>query len=222
MPKPESLVDQLTEAAMNARQLLGEIRGATGDLRAAIREARAFLQDEIEGTIQGRVNETVDVQLALVGEAARSYMDASVDRINNSFDKIADILMGDNRDEMLALWQGTDVFHPSKRCRQCNTDLNAHYNAEGIKPRAGSFSICIECGCVAIFLSNGLLRQPSNEEMRVFRENEELQDVSAEAAVLRMRKDHGDSAGVYAELGTKQLAPMLAPPSHGHQRRDET
>lgn len=83
MADPQVTADEL-------RELIREAHGATRDLRAAIRDARAVAPAIVSEHLDAEVKRAVDK----LGETTEKAMDASVAKVNREFDRLADILMG--------------------------------------------------------------------------------------------------------------------------------
>jgi DNA anti-recombination protein RmuC len=97
-PSPDmpDLIDRLVAAAVECRELLADVRTATKDLRAAVkevREERERLAAAVRDAVGAEIDEQVRVQLEALGELTRKQMDASVDKVSREFDKLANILM---------------------------------------------------------------------------------------------------------------------------------
>lgn len=91
-----NLIDRLGEASLTARGLLADIRTATKDLRATLRDAqdeRARLADLIKETVAAEIHAEVATQLEALGEKTRQAMDDATAKVGREFDKLANILM---------------------------------------------------------------------------------------------------------------------------------
>ena len=75
------------------REAVREAHGVLKDLRAAAREARALVPDLVKGQLEAAVADG----LAGYADTIRKAQDEAVDRVNATFDELADLLMG--RDE---------------------------------------------------------------------------------------------------------------------------
>lgn len=95
-PDMPDLIDRLGAAAMKCRELLVDVRSASRELRAAVRESqqeRERLAVAVRDAVGAEIDEQVRVQLDALGELTRKQMDASVDKVSREFDKLANILM---------------------------------------------------------------------------------------------------------------------------------
>lgn len=95
-PDMPALIDQLGAASLEARQLLADIRGATRDLRNAIRDAQAEreqLADLIKRTVADDIQAEVSTQLAKLGEQTQAAMAAATAKVGREFDRLTNIMM---------------------------------------------------------------------------------------------------------------------------------
>lgn len=90
------LIDRLGEASMEARRLLADIRTATKELRAAVKqstEERERLATAVKDAVAADIREEVRVQIEALGAETERQMRLSVEKVSREFDKLANILM---------------------------------------------------------------------------------------------------------------------------------
>jgi hypothetical protein len=64
---------------------------------------------------------------------------------------------------------------PEQKCLACNYKIDATTSAFGEhKPRAGDYTMCLNCGAVSIFKEDLTLRAPTPEEKRAIATNAEI------------------------------------------------
>lgn len=95
----QDFVERLTNVCKEAKQLLSEIRSEEKEMRRLIHLARqtAELMDDALATLaKKRIREEVELQLVEFGEQTKQAMQASVQHVNEQFDRLANILMTGN------------------------------------------------------------------------------------------------------------------------------
>jgi len=85
MGRDQKLDDQMAEC----RELLTEVRGATKDLHAAIKEAKATFPE----LAQDQISEAVGVELTKVMAATTKFIDAAEVKISRRFDHLVNLLL---------------------------------------------------------------------------------------------------------------------------------
>jgi hypothetical protein len=94
-----TLVDQLTAAAVDARQALAALRSEQRETRKILREIaeeRQAVQAMVRRTVEDEIAAAVRVGLEGVTDDMVKARDQAVDRINAQFDRLANILLTGN------------------------------------------------------------------------------------------------------------------------------
>lgn len=97
MGKDLDLVDRLTEAAVEVKQLLSDLHSVRKSLRDDIRDARLVIKDlesAVDQVTQVAISEEVERQMARLGRSVDEQMVKSVAKVTKEFDELSDILMG--------------------------------------------------------------------------------------------------------------------------------
>jgi len=89
MGRDQKLDDQMAEC----RELLTEVRGATKDLHAAIKEAKATFPE----LAQDQISEAVGVELTKVMAATTKFIEAAELKIHRRFDHLVNLLLTGNQ-----------------------------------------------------------------------------------------------------------------------------
>ncbi|MEV7871473.1 hypothetical protein AB0P17_36480 [Streptomyces sp. NPDC088124] len=88
--KKQPTTEQLEQIRDQLREEIREARGTLKDLRAEIRTARRLLPE----LAAERISSEVATQLARLGDATTTAMEAAVNRVNAKFDELYDIITG--------------------------------------------------------------------------------------------------------------------------------
>lgn len=191
-----NLIDQLGAASMDARQLLGEVRGAMKDMRHLLAESaaeRKRLGEAVKAAVDKDVGELITAELDKLAERTKEAIREGEDRIHKRFDRIGDILLtGDAQGDgpnliaaaaKIASQRGAPA--PGRRCPYCKGLIEDETNLDGTgPPKDGDVSICERCGKVAFYTDNAVrLRRLSAAEELEMKDN-----ASVRAAVETVRR----------------------------------
>lgn len=97
-------IADLQKAREQLREEIREARGTLKDLRHEIREARTLIAAAeglattlAAGKVKAAIEASVTEQLATLGKVTEQQMRKSVDKVTAEFDKLRDLLLGNDR-----------------------------------------------------------------------------------------------------------------------------
>ncbi|MFM9589715.1 hypothetical protein ACKI1J_15680 [Streptomyces scabiei] len=97
-------VEDLQQAREQLREEISEARGTLKDLRHEIKEARQLVASAqglaatlAETTVRPAIEAEVTAQVEALGEVTRTQMEKAATRVIAEFDKLRDILLGNER-----------------------------------------------------------------------------------------------------------------------------
>lgn len=96
----KDIVDKLTEAAIETRQLLRDVHSVMKELKRTINEAkqeRLRIEETVQTITRQQIEDAVARGLAEYEEALSDSIKRADERVMNRFDKLADILLGEDK-----------------------------------------------------------------------------------------------------------------------------
>ena len=84
-----STADELIAATVEARELIREAHEAVRDLSRAVQEARRIIREEVDGAVQGKIQEAVASELETLSTEVRTAMDVAVRKVHMELERIA-------------------------------------------------------------------------------------------------------------------------------------
>lgn len=183
-----SLIDQLSAASAEAKELLREVHGAVKDMRAVLAESaaeRKRLDESVRAAVEAEVEEHVEAVLKNLGDKTKETIAAAEKGIYRRFDQISNLLLhGDTKGTgpnilALAADARTGAMAPGRRCPHCRALVDADTGLDGATTaKDGDVSVCWMCGGVARYTSDTTrLRRQTADEEREARADPELRRV---------------------------------------------
>jgi hypothetical protein len=194
MANQDNLLDQLGAAALEARELLAEIRGATRDMRAARRELDLLLNATISDLVQVAVTKAIDAVLDTAINDTSEQLLTLLDQARTVV-RTYEGYLAEHEERSVAPAEETKTDKPtlaSSICAGCGKDLNQFYRANAVNnkpPKRGDVSICYDCGHLAIFIGDGRFREPTTKELESLLASPIIQDAMEENLSIRMSSD---------------------------------